>query len=269
MGGSAEDSGAAAAHPRALGCRFAGVELSNPAAFAGSVPVEFGAVPESPCLASDLGAGAAPEASGAAAGSATTGVTSSVAGAGAAGCSLATPVAAATGTSAWVGSVVLVGLVEMVAADDGGALVAAADAVVSLLDGVELVCAPPQVCAIPERGSSLEVAVVDDETTEELMESLVGEEPVDGDGVDPGDDVLDPVSDEERFADEDGDFEEESDDGLAEPASGSASATPGVVASAAPTPSATTNAPTRPMYRALPIVVPVPVPVPVRRFAGC
>ncbi len=38
-----------------------------------------------------------------------------------------------------------------------------------------------------------------------------------------------------------------------------ASATPGVFAIAAPTPSATANAPTRPMYIAVPIVVPSPV----------
>ena len=60
----------------------------------------------------------------------------------------------------------------------------------------------------------------------------------------------------------DSDFDEESDaDGEdVEPASdGSASATPGVFAIAAPTPSATASAPTRPMYFAVPIVVPSPV----------
>ena len=75
-------------------------------------------------------------------------------------------------------------------------------------------------------------------------------------------DVESDESDVESDFDLDSDFEEESDaEGEdVEPASdGSASATPGVFAIAAPTPSATANAPTRPMYIAVPIVVPSPV----------
>ena len=53
----------------------------------------------------------------------------------AAGGSAGAAVATAAGTPVWVG-------------------VAPADAVVSLLDGVELVCAPPELCTIPERGSA-------------------------------------------------------------------------------------------------------------------
>jgi len=37
-----------------------------------------------------------------------------------------------------------------------GVGVASADAVVSLLDGVEPVCAPPELCTTPERGSAVE-----------------------------------------------------------------------------------------------------------------
>ena len=48
--------------------------------------------------------------------------------------------ASAADTSVWVG-------------------VASADAMVSLLDGVELVCAPPELCTIPERGSAVEVSL--------------------------------------------------------------------------------------------------------------
>ena len=58
----------------------------------------------------------------------------------AAGGSAGAAVATAAGTSVWVG-------------------VAPADAVVSLLDGVELVCAPPELCTIPERGSAVEASL--------------------------------------------------------------------------------------------------------------
>src|SRR4029079_16206335 len=37
--------------------------------------------------------------------------------------------------------------------------VAPADVVVSLLDGVELVCAPPELCTTPERGSAVETSL--------------------------------------------------------------------------------------------------------------
>ena len=57
----------------------------------------------------------------------------------AAGGSAGTAVATAAGTPVWVG-------------------VAPADALVSLLDGVELVCAPPELCTIPERGSARSVS---------------------------------------------------------------------------------------------------------------
>ena len=86
------------------------------------------------------------------------------------------------------------------------------------------------------------------------------ESPVD---VEPDVEPVEPDvdSDDEPDVVLDSDFDEESDaDGEdVEPASdGSASATPGVFAIAAPTPSATASAPTRPMYFAVPIVVPSP-----------
>jgi len=59
--------------------------------------------------------------------------------------------------------------------------------------------------------------------------------------------------------DEESDDEPDADDeDVAPDSDGSASATPAVFAIAAPTPSATANAPTRPMYIAVPIVVPPP-----------
>ena len=75
------------------------------------------------------------------------------------------------------------------------------------------------------------------------------------------DEESDAEPDVESDLELDSDFDEESDaDGEdVEPESdGSASATPGVFAIAAPTPSATASAPTRPMYFAVPIVVPSP-----------
>ena len=75
-------------------------------------------------------------------------------------------------------------------------------------------------------------------------------------------DVESVESDVESDVELDSDFDEESDaDGEdVEPESdGSASATPGVFAIAAPTPSATASAPTRPMYFAVPMMISSPV----------
>jgi len=89
------------------------------------------------------------------------------------------------------------------------------------------------------------------------------ESPVDVEPCEPDVEPCEPdVESVESDVELDSDFDEESDaDGEdVEPASdGSASATPGVFAIAAPTPSATASAPTRPMYFAVPIVVPSPV----------
>ena len=131
-----------------------------------------------------------------------------------------------------------------------------ADAVVSLLDGVELVCAPPELCTIPERGSGVEASLGEEvelawASTElctipdvEPEEEPAAEADEFVDDVGPVDDVLAAESDDELEADDD-----ESDDELEELESvGSANATPGVFATAAPMPSATANTPTRTMY---------------------
>ena len=235
----------------------------------GLLLAEFGAVGDSPCGASGVGAAAvATGVSGLAAGCAITDATGSAEGADAAGCSVGAAVAAAAGSLAGVGAAVLVGLVEPVAPDEVGAFVGAfvtpADAVMSLLDGAEPVCGPPELCTIPERGSAVdapptgEVELVWAST--ELC-TLPDAEPEDEpaaeadelvDGVEPVDDVLAAESDDEPEADDD-----ELDDELDEPESdGSANATPGVLATAAPTPSATANRPTRAMKFASPIAAP-------------
>jgi hypothetical protein len=109
----------------------------------------------------------------------------------------------------------------------------------SVLDPVELVCAPPVRCTMPVRGSG----AVDESADDELSVSVddVGAD----DELEEGLDGLSLSVDEE--ADElDGPEDEELDDELE--SDGSASATPGMVVTADPTPSATASAPTRPTY---------------------
>ena len=250
----------------------------------GLLLAEFGAVGDSPCGASGVGAAAvATGVSGLAAGCAITDATGSAEGADAAGCSVGdaatvcsagAAVAAAAGSLAGVGAAVLVGLVEPVAPDEVGAFVGAfvtpADAVMSLLDGAEPVCGPPELCTIPERGSAVdapptgEVELVwastelctipdaepEDEPAAEADELV--------DGVEPVDDVLAAESDDEPEADDDELDEPESD--------GSANATPGELATAAPAPSATANRPTRAMNFASPIAAPSANPTYARRW---
>jgi hypothetical protein len=133
----------------------------------------------------------------------------------------------------------------------------------SVPDEIELVCAPPVLCTTPVRGSGVadesadnELCVVVDDVDETVVND--GDFEPDGevdadfepDGEVDADDELDerldgplwPVDEEADEPDEPED--EELDD---EPGSdGSARATPGMVATADPTPSATTSAPTRP-----------------------
>ena len=253
----------------------------------GLLLAEFGAG-DSPCGVSGVGAAAvATGVSGLAAGCAITDATGSAEGAdaavcsvgdAAAGCSTGAAVAAAAGSLAGVGAAVLVGLVEPVAPDEVGAFVGAfvtpADAVMSLLDGAEPVCGPPELCTIPERGSAVdapptgEVELVwastelctipdaepEDEPAAEADELV--------DGVEAVDDVLAAESDDEPEADDD-----EPDDELDEPESdGSANAIPGVLATAAPAPSATANTPTRAMNFASPIAAPSADPHISRRW---
>jgi hypothetical protein len=221
----------------------------------GAVRSAFGAVPAWWRGASGMGASlAAPRVSGADAGCATDGAASAESAgaaecAGAAGTSGDVGVVAAVVTSAGEGTAVLAETVEL-SAEDMGALVSLADTLVSLVDGGEPVCAPPELCTIPERGSVVDAESGDDEPAvpEELVDS---DDAVEAEN--PVDDEPEGESDDELDADE-----EESDDELEEldVESGSANATPGVLATAAPTPSATANAPTRPIYFAVPIVVP-------------
>jgi hypothetical protein len=128
--------------------------------------------------------------------------------------------------------------------------------VVSLLDGEELVCAPPELCTTPERGSSIEASLGAEVELAWVSTELCtipdvepdGEPAAEadefGDEVGSVDDVLAADSDDELDVDDD-----EPDDELEELLSvGSAKATPGVVATAPPAPSATANTPARTMY---------------------
>ncbi len=144
----------------------------------------------------------------------------------AAGGSAGAAVATAADTPVWVG-------------------VAPADALVSLLDGVELVCAPPELCTIPERGSAVEAPFGD-----EVELAWPSTELCTAADVEPEEE---PAAEADEFV---GDFRPV-DDGLAADSDdvldglesvGSANATPGVFAKAAPMPSATANTPTRTTY---------------------
>jgi hypothetical protein len=106
----------------------------------------------------------------------------------------------------------------------------------SVSDAVELACAPPVLWTTPVLGSGVADESVDDEPSVSVV--VVAEL---GERLDA---VSLSVDDEADVLDEsDGD---ELDDELG--SDGSARATPGMVATAHPTPSATANAPTRPMY---------------------
>ena len=236
-----------AAWTTTVDCGFADVELVDTEWFIGSLPAEFGAVRDSPCRASGGGAAAvATGVSGVAASCATSDGTGSAEDAGTAGCSVGDAAAGGSagaanatpeGTPVWVG-------------------VAPADAVVSLLDGVELACAPPELCTTPERGSAVEASLGEEvelawASTElcttpdvEPDEEAAAEADESVDDVGSVDDVLAADSDDELDVDDD-----EPDDEREELVSvGAANATPGVVATAPPTPSANASAPARIMY---------------------
>ena len=124
----------AAASTTTVDCRFADVELVDPERFIGTLPAKFGALCDSPCGASVLGAAAVATGVSGVAASRATGDDATARGL--AGAAMAT----AAGIPVWVG-------------------VAPADAVVSLLDGVELVCAPPELFLIPEPRSAVDASV--------------------------------------------------------------------------------------------------------------
>ena len=231
----------------------------------GLLPAEFGAVGHSPCRASGVRAAAVVTGvTGVAASRATSDGTGSAEGAGAAGCSMGN---AAVGS--WVGNAAVGGSSGAAVATAKGTPVrvgvAPADAVVSLLDSVELVCGPPELCTTPERGSAVEASLgeeVELAWASIELRTIPDVEPDEGpaaeadefvDEVGPVDDVRAADPDDELEADDDEPEDEleedESDDELEELESvGSANATPGVFAKAAPTPSATADTPMRTMY---------------------
>ncbi len=117
------------------------------------------------------------------------------------------------------------------------------------LDAVELVCAPPVLCTRRVGGSGVADEPADDElpvAIDVVDETVVKESEFDSDGaVDPDDrevklEGLLSVDEEADGLDE----SEELDDELE--SDGFANATPGMVATADPTPRATANAPIRP-----------------------
>ena len=248
--GRAVDAGVAAAWTTTVDCGVADVDLVDPESFVGSLPAEFGAaywrgasVLGAAAVAAGVSGVAASRATGddigfaEGAGAARTSVGNAAVGCwvgtAAAGDSAGAAVATAAGIPVWVG-------------------VAPADVVVSLLDGVELVCAPLELFLIPERRSAVGASVGEEVelawastdlcTTPDVEpdEEAAAEADESVDDVGSVDDVLAADSDEELEADDD------------EPGElvsvGSANATPGVVATAPPTPSANANTPARIMY---------------------
>jgi len=268
----------AAAWTTTVDCGVADVDLVDPESFVGSLPAEFGAaywrgasVLGAAAVAAGVSGVAASRATGddigfaEGAGAARTSVGNAavgcLVGTAAAGDSAGAAVATAAGIPVWVG-------------------VAPADAVVSLLDGVELVSAPLELFLIPERRSAVGASVGEEVelawastdlflipergsavgashgegvelawastdlcTTPDVEpdEEAAAEADESVDDVGSVDDVLAADSDDGLEADDD-----ESDDEREELVSvGSANATPGVVATAPPTPSANANTPAR------------------------
>ena len=116
-------------------------------------------------------------------------------------------------------------------------------------------CVPTGGCESPV---DVEPCEPDVEPCEPDVESVESDVELDSD-FDEESDAAEP--DVESDVELDSDFDEESDaagEDVEPESDGSASATPGVFAIAAPTPSATASAPTRPIYIAVPIVVPSP-----------
>jgi len=243
-----------AAAPTAVDGGFSDVERVDPDRVIGALRTKVGTVGDAPCGTSGAVA-VATGAFGVPAFRAIRDGTAAAEGAGASDCSVGNTAlgwgvgSAAAGDSAgvavavadtpvWVGS-------------------APADALVSLLDGVEPVCAPPELCTTPVRGSAVD-ASPGDEVEPAWPSAELGPRP----DVEPDDE---PAVDGEEFAadagpaddesDDDESDDDESDDELEELESvGAANATPGVVATAPPTPSATASAPTRPMYLAYAVI---------------
>ena len=115
----------------------------------------------------------------------------------------------------------------------------------AVLDGIELVCAPPVLCTMPVRGSGVVDGSADDGLAvaiDDVVETVVSDGGFEPDGeVDAGDELAEGVDRLLLSAGEDADALDEE---LV--SDGTASATPGVFATAAPTPSAIAKVPTRP-----------------------
>jgi hypothetical protein len=261
-------------------CGFAEVELVDPDRFVGSLPAGFGVVRDSRCGASGEGSAAvATGVSVVAASRASGDDTGSAEDAGAAGCSVGD---AAVGC--WVGNAAAAGSAGAAVATAEGTPVwvgvGPADAVVALLDDVELACAPLELFLIPERGSAVGASVGEEVelawaplelflipergsavgaslgeevelawastdlcTTPDVEpdEEAAAEADESVDDVGSVDDVLAGDSDDGLDVDDD-----EADDEREELVSvGSANATAGVLATAAPMPSATASTPVR------------------------
>ena len=123
------------------------------------------------------------------------------------------------------------------------------------VDSVDELTTGSDVTPDAEAGSDVEPTEAGSEVEPTEAESEVEDDEPDVEPCEPDVEPCEPDTE----ADEESDDEPDADDEDVEPDSdGSASATPGVFAIAAPTPSATANAPTRPMYIAVPIVVPPP-----------
>jgi hypothetical protein len=90
-------------------------------------------------------------------------------------------------------------------------------------------------------------AASDADEEEELVEDVDDDESDESDTDPDGEFFSDDAESDGGFDDDESDFDEDE-------LESSASATPGHAATAAPTPSATASAPTRPMYFALPVV---------------
>ena len=254
-------------------CGVADVELADPERLVGSLPAGFGAVCDSPCRASGEGAAAvATGVAGVAASRASGDGTGSAEDAGPAGCSLGDAV-----VGCWVDNAAAGGSAGAANATPEGTPVrvgrAPADAVVSLLDGVELACAPPELFLIPERGYAVEASLGEGVelawAPPELflipergyaVEASLGEEvalawassrelcatrDVESDeesaaGADESVDDVGSVDDGLEVEDDEPDDEPEELVSV-----GSANATAGVLATAAPMPSATASTPAR------------------------
>jgi hypothetical protein len=242
----------AAALTTLVDCWSADDELADPERIGGGLPAAFGAVCESCCGAS----GVAPscvtsDTAGSSVSDVTAGFSSDAA---AVDCSSGD---ARAGFSSGAAAVdcssgdVAVGFSsgDAAATAEGTAVrvgVASAEAVVSLLAEVEAVCAPPELCTTPERGSAVELVW---ESPELCAASDV--EPDEEPSAETDEAVDDVASDDEAFAadsDDELDVDDESDDAPAElVSSGAANATAGVFATAAPRPSTNARTPARMM----------------------